>query len=52
LPEFDLGDKLKEKRTLISFYLEVTARCNNNCRHCYINLPVNDPVARNKRAVA
>jgi radical SAM protein with 4Fe4S-binding SPASM domain len=22
--------------------LEITARCNNNCRHCYINLPAND----------
>ncbi|MDP2924716.1 MAG: radical SAM protein [Candidatus Omnitrophota bacterium] len=22
--------------------MEITARCNNNCRHCYINLPAND----------
>ena len=34
--------KMKNKKNVISFDLEVTARCNNNCRHCYINLPVND----------
>ncbi len=26
--------------------LELTARCNNNCRHCYINLPANDIIAK------
>lgn len=28
------------------FQLEVTARCNNNCRHCCINLPAGDRDAR------
>jgi len=30
------------------FDLETTARCNLNCRHCYINLPCYDPDARKK----
>lgn len=30
------------------FDLELTARCNNNCRHCYINLPAEDRVAKDK----
>lgn len=30
----------------MSFELEVTARCNNDCRHCYINLPAGDQAAR------
>jgi radical SAM protein with 4Fe4S-binding SPASM domain len=34
-----LWDKLRAKRAPISFDLEITARCNNDCRHCYINLP-------------
>jgi radical SAM protein with 4Fe4S-binding SPASM domain len=41
LPEFSLWEKMKNKRSLISFDLEITDRCNNNCRHCYINLPAN-----------
>jgi len=46
LPEFPLWEKLKEARRLVSFDLEITARCNNNCRHCYINLPVDDKKAK------
>ncbi|MFC1948010.1 radical SAM protein [Chloroflexota bacterium] len=42
LPEFALWDKLIEARAPLSFDIEITARCNNNCRHCYINLPAND----------
>ncbi|HNQ50755.1 MAG TPA: radical SAM protein [Candidatus Omnitrophota bacterium] len=28
--------------------IELTERCNNNCIHCYINLPANDPAAKRK----
>jgi radical SAM protein with 4Fe4S-binding SPASM domain len=48
LPEFSLWEKMERKRALISFDLEVTARCNNNCRHCYINLPARDKLAKDK----
>jgi hypothetical protein len=48
IQQFSLWDKLKDKRVPLSFDLEVTARCNNDCRHCYINLPAGDPEARRK----
>lgn len=48
IQEFPLWAKIKDKRVPASFDLEVTARCNNNCRHCYINLPVNDDYARQR----
>jgi radical SAM protein with 4Fe4S-binding SPASM domain len=48
LAEFSLWEKIKDKRALISFDLEITARCNNDCRHCYINLPAEDKTAREK----
>lgn len=41
-----LWKKIENKRTLLSFDLEITARCNNRCRHCYINLPAEDPLAK------
>ena len=30
----------------MSIGLELTARCNNDCRHCYINLPAGDREAK------
>jgi len=45
LPEYLLWKRLEEKRIPFSFELELTARCNNDCRHCYINLPADDPRA-------
>ncbi len=48
LPEFALWEKIKRGRGLISFDLEITARCNNNCGHCYINLPAGDKEARKR----
>jgi len=48
LSEFSLWQKMKSNKGLFSFDLEITARCNNNCRHCYINLPSNDEKAKEK----
>lgn len=46
IQQFSLWDKLKEKRVPLSFNLEVTARCNFDCRHCYINVPPDDTTAK------
>ena len=46
IQHFPLWDKFKNKRKPLSFELEITARCNLNCRHCYINLPAGDRKAR------
>ena len=46
LPDFALWERMREKRVPLTFELEVTARCNNDCRHCYINLPAGDRDAR------
>jgi radical SAM protein with 4Fe4S-binding SPASM domain len=46
IQQFPLWDKLKAKRAPLSFDLEITARCNMNCAHCYINLPAGDQEAR------
>lgn len=48
LPDFSLWGKIKNKRPILSFDLEITARCNSNCRHCYINLPKNDKNAKKR----
>jgi radical SAM protein with 4Fe4S-binding SPASM domain len=48
LPKFALWEKFGHKGKIFSFDLEVTARCNNNCRHCYINLPADDKTAKEK----
>ncbi len=36
------------KALLNSLEMELTERCNNNCIHCYINLPADDEAARAK----
>jgi len=46
--DFSLWEKMKANRVPFSFDLEVTARCNNDCRHCYINLPAGDKKAQKK----
>ncbi|HUW09083.1 MAG TPA: radical SAM protein [Anaerolineae bacterium] len=46
IQDFALWDKMKARRVPLSFDLEITARCNNDCRHCYINLPAGDRVAQ------
>jgi len=46
IQNYDLWKRIKGKPIPISFNLEITARCNNNCRHCYINLPPTDSVAK------
>ena len=48
IQELPLWEKLKAKRTPISFDIEITARCNMNCAHCYINLPAGDHEAQTK----
>jgi radical SAM protein with 4Fe4S-binding SPASM domain len=48
LEKFDLWEKTKAKRKLLSIDFEITARCNNDCRHCYINLPAGDKAAKAK----
>ena len=48
LPDIPLWEKMREKRGLISFDYEITARCNLKCRHCYINLPAGDRRAKER----
>ncbi len=48
LTDFSLWEKTRAKRIPLSFELEITARCNNDCRHCYITLPAGDRAARDK----
>lgn len=48
LPALGLWERMKERRSFLEFSLELTARCNNNCRHCYINLPAGDGAAQKR----
>jgi len=48
IQDLSLWDKIKDNRLPLSFELEITARCNNDCRHCYINLPASDTTAKKK----
>ena len=46
LPDLSLWETMKERHIPFSFDLEITARCNNDCPHCYICLPAGDAAAR------
>jgi radical SAM protein with 4Fe4S-binding SPASM domain len=48
LSKLGLWKRIEQKRTPTSFEMDVTARCNHNCRHCYINLPLEDEEAARK----
>jgi radical SAM protein with 4Fe4S-binding SPASM domain len=48
LPEFRLWQEIEARRVPLSFDLELTARCNNDCGHCYNNLPAGDHEARRR----
>lgn len=52
IQDFPLWSKLEAKQAPFSFDLEVTARCNNDCRHCYINLPAGDQAAMREELTA
>jgi len=48
LPDFYFWKEIEEKRIPLSAEIELTERCNNNCTHCYINLPANDQDAKKR----
>jgi radical SAM protein with 4Fe4S-binding SPASM domain len=52
IQRFPLWEKIKDKRVPVSFDMEITARCNLNCRHCYISLPASDRRARARELTA
>jgi radical SAM protein with 4Fe4S-binding SPASM domain len=52
IQDLPLWERMRSGRRLFSFDLEITARCPNDCRHCYINLPAGDRVARSRELSA
>ena len=40
--QFSLWRKMELQQAMFDITLELTARCNLNCRHCYINQPPGD----------
>ena len=46
IQEYALWDNQKRQNKFSAFELEITARCNNDCRHCYINVPAGDASAK------
>lgn len=46
LPDYPIWERAMQNQRLLSFDLELTARCNNDCTHCYINLPAGDAAAK------
>ncbi|MBN2107594.1 MAG: radical SAM protein [Deltaproteobacteria bacterium] len=48
LTDLTLWKRLAQKRIPLAFDLELTARCNNDCRHCSVNLPADDAQAQQR----
>jgi radical SAM protein with 4Fe4S-binding SPASM domain len=48
LSGFGLWEKMAGGRAVFSFDYEATARCNLDCRHCYISRPARDRAARTR----
>src|SRR5512135_3602003 len=46
LPDLPLWAAMKRRRAPMGFDIEITGRCNLNCRHCYINVPAGDRAAK------
>ncbi|MBU1125422.1 MAG: radical SAM protein [Candidatus Omnitrophica bacterium] len=46
ISSFNAWEAMRKRRRLFSFTLELSARCNLNCRHCYLNVPENDLAAQ------
>jgi len=48
IQDFSAWDRSLAHGAPLSFDIELTARCPNDCRHCYINLPAADAAARDR----
>jgi radical SAM protein with 4Fe4S-binding SPASM domain len=46
ISDLPLWEQAEKNRVLLSVVMDVTARCNNDCCHCYVNLPANEPKAK------
>ncbi len=52
IQQFGLWDKLKTVRRPMSFDAEITPRCNNACRHCYVREAPDDAAIRERELTA
>lgn len=48
IQDFPTWERSLARGAPLGFDIELTARCHNDCRHCYINLPAADPAARER----
>jgi MoaA/NifB/PqqE/SkfB family radical SAM enzyme len=46
MAQHELFGRMENARAMFDVSFELTARCNLNCHHCYINLPTGDRTAR------